>query len=876
MTAVPDDARAPASAEELAWELAVDAAGVGAFDWDLATGDLRWDERLLALFGLDHATFGGTIEAFNRRVHPDDLPRVSAALDAAIAGCGTYTAEYRVLLPDGSVRWISARGRALAGPDGAAARLLGAAHDTTAEQDAEARVARVLETMPTAFFQLDRGWRFSYLNRESEQVLGTQRADLLGRTVWEAFPAAVGSEFERQYRHAVASGEPVAFDAHYPAPLDAWYEVHAWPNPDGLAVYFVDVTERYRAAERVAVTTRRESLLAEVTERLVGTLDRGEAVARIGALVVPELADWCVATLLLEDGGGDRGSSLRDVGGWHHDPDLQPVVERYAEVRLAQLVDSSFLPALLEQTEPVVVPTGGREALSHVFAAGEVHDLTARLDPESVVVVVLRGRDRVLGMLTAVRSSARGPFSEDDVETLAEVASRAGLALDNARLFAEQRALAEGLQRSLLSEPPQPDHLEIAVRYEAAAEAAQVGGDWYDAFLQPAGDTMLVIGDVVGHDTAAAAAMGQVRSMLRGIAVHGGEGPAEVLRGVDRALETLQVDTTATAVVARLEQTPGELEDGVTRLRWSNAGHPPPVLVGADGRGVVLDGSRAALERTHAADPVAGLDPLGAPTDLLLGLDPDTERREHEVVLERGAIVLLYTDGLVERRDEALDAGLRRLVTELETLVADGLPLEHLCERLLQRLRPERHDDDVALVAVRLHPQFEPRPAEAADPHVPAAVDPDAPGAAGRHLTLTLPALTSSVPEARRFVGAAVRARFTDALAEDAELCVTELVTNAVVHAAGESVEVTVEVEPDGVVVSVADDGDAPVEGLSPRLHLDEGVDGADAEATSGRGLAIVAVLATDWGVRRTPSGNRVWARLVADGDHAVRPPDLG
>src|SRR5215218_8951666 len=100
----------------------------------------------------------------------------------------------------------------------------------------------------------------------------------------------------------------------------------------------------------------------------------------------------------------------------------------------------------------------------------------------------------------------------------------------------------------MLTLPPQPDGLRVPARYEAAAMTAQVGGDWYDAFVQPSGATVVVVGDVVGHDTAAAAAMGQVRSMLRGIAVHSGEGPAAVLRGVDRVMETLQVDTTATAV----------------------------------------------------------------------------------------------------------------------------------------------------------------------------------------------------------------------------------------------------------------------------------------------------------------------------------------
>jgi serine phosphatase RsbU (regulator of sigma subunit) len=116
-----------------------------------------------------------------------------------------------------------------------------------------------------------------------------------------------------------------------------------------------------------------------------------------------------------------------------------------------------------------------------------------------------------------------------------------------------------------------------------AAEAARAGGDWYDAFFQPSGATMLVIGDVVGHDTAAAAEMGQLRSLLRGIAIYSDGGPREVLRGLDAAVAQLQVGTYATAAVARFEQTAEERTRGVTRMRWSNAGHLPPLVIHPDG-----------------------------------------------------------------------------------------------------------------------------------------------------------------------------------------------------------------------------------------------------------------------------------------------------
>jgi serine phosphatase RsbU (regulator of sigma subunit)/PAS domain-containing protein len=658
-------------ADRLLWQVAVDAAHIGAFDWDLVTGLLRWDDRLLGLFGLERDAFGGTIEAFTSTVHPDDLPRMSQALAGALETCGHYSTEFRVVLPGGQVRWIAARGRALAGENGTAVRVLGAAFDTTAVQ-----------AMPSAFFQLDPAWRFSYVNAQAEHLLGSRRDELLGGVIWDLFPTSVGSEFETCYRRAVETGEPESFDAYYPPPLGAWYEIRAWPRPDGLAVYFLDVTARYEAQEQIERAAQRTALLARVTAELTGTLDTDEAVGRLAPLVVPGLADWCVVTTVDTDAQADWRARLRDVGWWHADPELRPVLARYAQLRLDALTDDSYVGRALRSRDPVVVPKDAAEAITAVLQPGEARELCRRLDPEAAVVVQLRGRDRTVGLLSLFRGPAGGAFSREDLQTLDEIAARAGLALDNARLFAEQRDLAEGLQRSLLTPPPEQPHLQVAVRYEPAAQAAQVGGDWYDSFLQPAGSTVVVIGDVVGHDTAAAAAMGQVRSLLRGIAVHSGGGPAAVLRGVDAAMQTLQVDTTATAVIARLEQSSGERERGATRLRWSNAGHPPPVVVGPDGSCATL----AAGE-----------------SDLLLGLDPATPRAEREVTLERGAMLLLYTDGLVERRGQSLDEGLARLSEVLAELTRQDMPLEVLCDQLLQAMLPERPEDDVALVAVRLH-----------------------------------------------------------------------------------------------------------------------------------------------------------------------------
>jgi serine phosphatase RsbU (regulator of sigma subunit) len=195
--------------------------------------------------------------------------------------------------------------------------------------------------------------------------------------------------------------------------------------------------------------------------------------------------------------------------------------------------------------------------------------------------------------------------------------------------------------------------------------------------------------------------MSQVRTLLRGIGVLDNDGPAEILRKVDLVLERLQVDADATAVVARLEQNESELNRGITRLRWSSAGHPPPMVIHADG--VVL--------------------PLHAPvSDLFLGVMRDAERNEYEVTLDRNATIVLYTDGLVERRGQPLEDGLKKLHHTLTDLKSSDL--DTLCDETLRRMRPSDSEDDVAIIAVRLHPQNRLRPPEAGPNRLPPNIDP--------------------------------------------------------------------------------------------------------------------------------------------------------
>ncbi len=575
------------ASSRLRWEVAVEAAGIGSFDWELATGHIEWDERLQELFGYAPGEFTHRIDEAFRRIHLDDREALDVAIAAAVDVCGPFTSEYRIEHGDGVERWVASRGRAVAGADGRATRLLGTAHDIT-----DVRTAR-----------------------RAEQA------------------------------------------------------------------------RREAAAATMA-------LLATVSIELAGAaLDTDTAVRRLADLVVPALATWSIVTLVDDD-----DERLRDVGWSHADPALEPLLATYARHRMEGIADGAPVLAAQRSSRPVIVAEDARAAELDALASPEAISAIGALAPTSLVVLPLVSKGDVLGVLSLYQGEEAPALDDQHLVTAVEVAARAALSLDNARLYARQRSLAEGLQRSLLTAPPEPDHGEIVVRYVPAAEVASVGGDWFDSFILPGGATTLVIGDVVGHDTEAAAAMGQVRGLLRGIAWHTSAGPAAVLAGVDAAMQGLQLDTTATVVVARLEQTPEEKDRGETRLRWSNAGHPPPLVV-------MPDGEVTLLERPSA--------------DLLLGIDPETTRAESVVTLERDATIFLYTDGLVERRGQSLDEGIDRLRAALSDTV--HLMLQDLCDEVLRRMGGD--DDDIAIIAVRLHRQDRPRPPEAGPRRIPPNVD---------------------------------------------------------------------------------------------------------------------------------------------------------
>src|SRR4051812_10056506 len=573
---------------------------------------------------------------------------------------------------------------------------------------------QAVEGMERPLFVLGEDWRFRYVNPAGAAVLGRTVDGMVGRVIWAEFPEAVDTPFELNYRRVAATGEPACFEAWF-EPLQLWFQVDAFRTDGGLVVTYDDVTERRRTEEeRAAAVVAREvaaaeaaaaaaeaeeagrylMLLGDINLAMTSTFDTDEAVERFAHLVVPLLADWCLVSVVDPDG------TRRDVGRAHCDPALADAMHEYADLRVRSNLPTAPVPSLLRDQRPVVIPDFTDEHLTAMVSSPEAREALVTLRPAAVAAFPLVARGEVFGALTLVNGPERGAHTDTELRT-AEIASRrAALALDNARLATANQQVAERLQLSLLSPPVQPDHLELAVRYRPATQGVSIGGDWYDAFLQPDGATVLVIGDVMGHDIEAAAAMGQVKTLVRGIAYDRLEEPAEVLRRVDHALVGLAVPAMATALVCRVEQDEADRDMGVRRLRWSTAGHPDPMLLLADGTVVDLEA------------------PVGPP----LGIGGLGTRREGLATLPAGSTLLLFTDGLFERRGVPLDDG-RAQVRDVVGGSAD-LPLEILCDRLLAEMLGEGVEDDVAVLAVRGHPVDAPRPVEAGPEILPPLVSP--------------------------------------------------------------------------------------------------------------------------------------------------------
>ncbi len=398
--------------------------------------------------------------------------------------------------------------------------------------------------------------------------------------------------------------------------------------------------------------SRRTAALAAVAMRLSNVQE------------VAEIPDLLVSEGLHVLGAQGVSIALVDATGQAVDVSISSGFGPEAAVTYASLPLDDALPTTWSARTGEVCLLPDTEG-EHAFPA--MREVGRDVGVRAVAVLPLVVSEQLIGALTCTWQAPHA-FDASGLEVMQALAAQVAQSADRTRLLEREREHSTALQRSLLSEPPDVAGCEVQVRYQPAAEVMQVGGDWYDVVPQSDGATMLVVGDVMGHDSVAAAAMAQLRGLMRGLAWSGG-GPCDVLTQADGAIDGLALGVTATALLARLE--PDAL------LCWSSAGHPPLMLLRPDGTVHELVADEA---------------------DLLLGVDRDTKRNEHALPLSPGMTLLLYTDGLIERRGEGLDTGLARLRSVLTSLT--GLPLPELCDQLLERMR-DGADDDIALLALR-------------------------------------------------------------------------------------------------------------------------------------------------------------------------------
>jgi GAF domain-containing protein/anti-sigma regulatory factor (Ser/Thr protein kinase) len=589
-----------------------------------------------------------------------------------------------------------------------------------------------------------------------------------------------------------------------------------------------------RRAEHAETGSARATLLSRAGRLLGTSLDTGRTLAAIAELVVPSFADQCVVDLLEDTGALRRAVTVR--------------LDRERSRRVSVPGPSDRRVVYPPEHPCAVALRTGAPVLTEFDQAGAEPQQPDRTkhslmyDAAMVIAVPLLGPRGIKGVLAVGADGLNRKFSAADVELVEEVAARAGFALENAALYESMRSLALALQHSLLpAHLPKIDGVEVQVGYNAGDES-DVGGDLYDVMELAAGRVGIVIGDVQGRGAHAAAVMGQLRAALRAYAVLDEE-PAQVLQHLDSLVQGLNEALLVTCVYA--------VFDPFTReCVLANAGHPPPLLAGAH-----------------------GCHPMEVPPDVPLGVGGVTFN-DHTFTVAPGDTIFLYTDGVVEQRGRSVDEGVRDLCEALEEVLdgngpggTDATPAA-LCRAALRSsnsIGPA--DDDRAVLAMRTG--VSPLPM----------------------WRLLLPALPSSPSAARAAIRPVLEQWGVQAQADTVELLLSELVTNAVRHAAGpapaprfdpDSVD---DVDLESLELALLDNatvGGAGAKGPGPRqvevvARRGDGtlwievydqdvrmprVRNATANDEGGRGLFLVDQLSRRWGARDTPTGKAVWFQV--------------
>ncbi|MFI9246018.1 SpoIIE family protein phosphatase [Streptomyces sp. NPDC053086] len=525
-------------------------------------------------------------------------------------------------------------------------------------------------------------------------------------------------------------------------------------EPTAAALLPVDAEQDL---EYAAVRERLE-FLNEVSSRIGSSLDLGETIREVTSAAVPRFADFAgthlrAAVLAGEgfpDGPPDAHTVMFRVWVEHNDEpgrwdDTTPVGESFA------FPEHTPFYKCMVTGEPVVIPRVTEELSERISGEFEKRDLRPLIGGRSLLIVPLKARNVVLGFMVLMRRPDRAQFDDMDRTTGAELAARAGLVLDNARMYTYQENVADTLQDSMLPQvSPRMAGCDIATRYLPGTRLGRIGGDWFDTIKLSGSRTALVVGDVMGHGLNSAAMMGQLRTAVQTMAAMETP-PAQLLRNLDDLARRLGDNYLATCLYAVYDPIRGE-------LTLANAGHIPPVLVRAE------DGSSELLEL-----------PTGAPIGVG-GVPFEVSR----VKVAPGDRLVLCTDGLVEVRGSDIGEGLAALC---ESAAHPAASMDDACDTIIRALNTRGgRKDDVALLMARLN--------GIPDEHV----------AAWR-----LDADPREVARARRLV----RERLLDwglpQTVETAELLVSEVVTNAIRHAEGDRIGLRV-VRTDALLFEVTDD----------------------------------------------------------------------
>ncbi len=420
--------------------------------------------------------------------------------------------------------------------------------------------------------------------------------------------------------------------------------------------------ERARLFEAERMAAERLAFLADASELLSRSLDPDDALRRLADLTVPRIADWC-GIELVDDSGG-----LRHVAMAHRDPERVALVERLRARYPVQDSAETGVPKVIRTGEPELYPEITDELLAHGAHDEEHLRLMRELGLRSAMIVPLQARGKTLGALSLLSGKSGRSFDEDDLALAEDLARRAALAIDNSLLYRREHEAAVTLQRALLPESlPEVPGIEFAARYEPAAPGLEVGGDWYEVVPCEDGTFGIMIGDVAGRGIQAASTMGRLRPALRGF-VADGHPPAEVMRRLDALIK--EADRPELTTVFYFHYDPRSRVGEYVR-----AGHPPAMLRLPDGS-------------------VSELRGRGGPP---LGILPDIEFAVHRVEVPPGSLLLLYTDGLIERRGEDLDEALARLREAVSGCTAGAA---RCLDALARAYGTDRVPDDVAMLAM--------------------------------------------------------------------------------------------------------------------------------------------------------------------------------